>query len=270
MLNAHSEVIAPPECGFLQWWFKKYKSKISSGQTEYVDDFIKDLQKSKKIETWNLNYNLLREDIVKCKPSSFGGLGAQVYLAYALQKNKKVTVIVDKNNYYVYHLSELKEIWNDAKYIFMVRDGRDVACSYKALKNLDSNSSYKPRLPVDIDGIAMEWNNINTGILLFLNSLPKDKYIFVRYEDLLLNTEGELTRIMDFLNLNFEAAMTLYFQQNQSNQEEPLSTLDWKRKTLEKPDINNIGKYKKLLSNDEVQIFNKLNEKLLLKFGYRL
>lgn len=266
MLNAHSEIIAPPECGFLQWWFKKYNGWDSKASEAKVEEFISDLKTSKKIETWNLDYDSLKEDILEDKPKNYADLTTLVYLSYAKHKGKNIKTIVDKNNYYVYHLALTKKIWKKAKFIFMIRDGRDVACSYKALRSLDSKSPYKPHLPYQILEIAKEWNWINSEVMQFLNNLPKEEFIIIRYEDLILVAERELMKICAFIGIKYQAEMLLYFQENQ----EPLSTLDWKRKTLEKPDQNNIGKYKQLLNEEEVKVFNNVNKELLLKFGYKL
>ena len=271
MLNTHSQIVAPPECGFVQWWFAKYKEiDFGSKDETTIDGFIYDLKTSKKIETWELNYQQLKADILREKPKNYGKLCEVIYLNFANKKNKKPTVIIDKNNYYLNHLCELKIIWPEAKFILLVRDGRDVLCSYKALKNIVTNSPYKPNLPFALEEIAKEWTMNNKIIIKFFKTLMDSEHTTLRYEDLIQNTELVLTKVCDYLELEFEPSMLNYYKFNRKNKEEPIATIDWKRKTLEKPDGTNIGKYKHILKKKEVNRFNKIGHSILNQFNYEL
>ena len=58
IINAHSLYCVPPECGFVQWLYDKYghwKQELVSNR-EFVDSFLTDLEKCRKIETWNLDF----------------------------------------------------------------------------------------------------------------------------------------------------------------------------------------------------------------------
>jgi hypothetical protein len=92
----------------------------------------------------------------------------------------------------------------------------------------------------------------------------------IRYEDFVEESELYLTKVCDFLGLNFESSMLDYFIKNAKEQDEPLSSLDWKKKTLEKPDKENIGKYKVELEENSITEFNTIAKDLLLKFKYDL
>ena len=62
--------------------------------------------------------------------------------------------------------------------------------------------------------------------------------------------------------------MLNYHKENRQNQVEPLETMDWKKKTLEKPDPSEIGKYRDVLSEKEIDTFEDIAEKVLSKFKY--
>lgn len=271
MVSNHQNLIVPPECGFLQWWYPKYESwtiEDSSNQVK-VDEFIADLKTSKKITTWKLDYEKLSQRIVETSPSNYAELASQVYLQYA--EGRGQTDIVrwgDKNNYYINHLELLVSIYPNAQFLFITRDGRDVACSYKALKDLKTESQFKPELPTKIDEIAKEWVSNNQRILDFSKGLSKENYHFLRYEDLVENPEIELRIVTDFLGLEYSPNMLNYHKENRQNQVEPLETMDWKKKTLEKPDPSEIGKYRDVLSEKEIDTFEDIAEKVLSKFKY--
>jgi len=271
MLNAHPQIISPPECGFLHWWYSKYKDWNSSYNASHeIDTFILDVKSSKKMEDWNLDFDKLKQNIIQKNPQNYSELGEVVYLLFAEQKGKKPLIIADKNNYYTNHLDDLKEIWPTAKYILVIRDGRDVACSYFNIEKLVTDSPYKPKLSNDINTIAREWVDNNNNIIDFINSFDDARGLIVRYEDVVTSPEFFLAKVCSFLGVDFNQEMLTYYIKNAEQQDEPSSTLDWKMKTLEKPDENNIGKYKAELSKENCNEFNAIAESLLEKFNYKI
>lgn len=271
MLNSHSLINATPECGFLHWWYKKYADwDLSCVNSNRLDQYLSDLESSKRIEDWKMDYTLLKEKIIQEKPENYAKLGELVYIFYGEQKGKSAKIIADKNNYYVNHYEDLNEIWPDAKYILVVRDGRDVACSYLNIETLVTNSPYKPKLSTDIITIANEWSTNNQNIIDFSKSIPKSQFMAIRYEDFVTESDFFLTKVCSFLGLHFEPEMLNYFIKNAKEQDEPLSSLDWKKKTLEKPDKENIGKYKTELDKQKIDEFNMVAKAILQKFNYEI
>ena len=266
MLNSHPKIVSPPECGFLHWWYAKYKDwdKKKSSSQEKVEYFVEDVLQSKKIETWNLEQESLVKAILDRTPSNYAQLCLIVYLEYARIRKSEPEVIVDKNNYYIHHLDVLEKIWPDALYIHLIRDGRDVACSYLDVKELNSTSPYKPKLSTNISEIAQEWNLNNLHIERFVNRRPVEERIKVRYEDLVSEPEDSLKNLCKLLEIPFSSKMLNYFLYN----DEPRSTSDWKLKTFKKPDKQNIGRYKNKLTESEISQFNIVAEESLKRSGY--
>lgn len=267
MISSHSSVIVPPECGFIQWWYSDYKDwtvELSKCETA-IKQFILDLKSSKKIETWNLDYNAL-ENLIKIKqPKSYKELTSLVILQYGYQQGKSPTVLGDKNNYYINHLQTLNTIYADAKYLIIVRDPRDVTCSYLNVNSLETQSKYKPQFPDSISDIAKDWVENNLKILQFLKSVNTENYTLVRYEDLLLKPQDELQKCTKVLNLQFEDQMLNYYK----NKMEPSALLDWKKKTNEQIDTSNINKYLDQLSSSDISEIKAISGDLMKTFGYK-
>ena len=97
MLNAHSKITVPPDSGFALWFAKKYRN-ISEFNESVYSDFVTDLLKAKKFETWELNYNDLLSLINKEQPKIYVELIELVYKAYAIKQNKHPFIFGDKNN----------------------------------------------------------------------------------------------------------------------------------------------------------------------------
>lgn len=268
MLDSHQEITVPPECGFLHWLSDKYKSRDFSKLNQFVNEYLIDLCNSKKIETWNIDFNKLRNYIDSTKPVSYFNLCMLVYLIYAYKFGKNPRVVGDKNNYYIKHIYELDEISQNAKYILIVRDCRDVVQSYRELRNLKSDSPYKPNLNTDPFEISKEWTENNKNILKFFNQISKDRYFIIRFEDLIMSTRQTLINICKWLDLDFDDKMMRYYLENKEKELEPASTLDWKMNTLKKPMQNKVGIYKETLSDEEVDKVNQVANEMLTRFSY--
>lgn len=265
MLNAHPSVIAPPECGFMQWWYNKYNDwEQKDNFSNRMNQFIEDLFNSKKIESWHLCKADLRVFLQKQSPKNYNELTACVYLAYG-NKRSTAEVLIDKNNYYIHYLDLLTKMWPKAKFIHLIRDGRDVACSYRGVNKLNTKSVFKPILPEKIEDIAEEWMENNFQISQLSKSYD---YLLVRYEDLLEKPENTLDIVCNYLNLNFDSQVLSYYELKEAFLTEPKETLDWKLKTKEKPDAKRIGQYHTTLNKEEVTIFEGIAAKELKKYGY--
>ena len=267
MMSSHSSIVVPPESGFIQWWHKIYKDWTieNSKSNEDISRFISDLKTSKKIETWELDYIALSDLIKQRTPNSYAELASLVILQYGLQNKKQPTVLGDKNNYFIDHLNLLNQIYPDAKYLVIVRDCRDVVCSYLNVNSLATDSKYKPKFPETIKEMSLDWLNKNTEILRFLESIDSKNYRLIRFEDLLVRAKEELQKCTEVLALEFEDQMLDYYKNNM----EPSALLDWKKKTNEQIDKGNTQKYLEQLSTTEIEEIMSVSGALMSKFDYQ-
>lgn len=263
MLNAHSKITVPPESGFALWYADKYSGDHDYDQKIY-ESFADDISQAKKFETWGVSRELLLEAITRNKPDSYVGMVDSVYEAYALRSGKKSTVFGDKNNYYVDHIDKLRKYFPDSKLIFLFRDGRDIAVSYKNIEQEKINSNYVPRLSKDIEVIAQEWADNVQNFLCVIDK--SDNAIAIKYEELITSPKDELSRIFGFLGEEFEENTLSFYEFN----DEPKEFLQWKSKTLESVDNKNVNKYKKYLTSEEIERFNRVAERELVMLEYKI
>ena len=138
MLNAHSDVVAPPECGFIQWNLKTFQEKTYLTETDRIR-FVDCVIKSKKMETWGITSSEIYSSIDLERIHTYSNYCKAVLKTYARVRSNKPNpkVLVDKNNYYLSHLDEIQKAIPDANYIHLVRDVRDVALSYLNLNKIN-------------------------------------------------------------------------------------------------------------------------------------
>ncbi len=266
MMSSHSSVIVPPECGFIQWWYDTYKdwNVENSSSTEAVDAYISDLKTSKKIETWQLDFVALKELIQSKSPKNYSELSSLVIFQYGIQNNKTASILGDKNNYYIHHLERINTIYPEAKYLVIVRDCRDVVCSYLKVNSLDTTSKYKPKFPETIKEMSLDWVKKNETILKFLEGIHPDKYTLIKYEDLLKQPELELKKCTNVLGISYQDQMLEYYK----NKMEPSELLEWKKKTNESIDKNNTKNYLNQLTPAQIDEIMSVSGSLMSKLGY--
>ncbi len=262
MLNAHSKITIPPESGFTHWLASKYKD-VKFTQKIY-NQFVIDLFASKKFETFGLHQVDVLSLISKKQPQTYENLIELVYRSYALKQNKDSLIYGDKNNYYINHISELLDIFPSSKLVFIIRDGRDVAVSYKKINESVINSLYKPMLPTNIQDMAKEWIKNAESLKYYVNSDTECHSIFIKYEDLIENPKNTITKVLNFLGLKYEEQILEFYNHN----DEPDDFLQWKGKTTEKIDSSNTKKYKLELTKEEIDEYNSIASNTLEFFGY--
>jgi hypothetical protein len=156
----------------------------------------------------------------------------------------------------------------DAHFIHIIRDGRDVACSYRVLSASKIDSQYAPRLPHDITEIALDWaGNIRSAIASFENNRWKNVHE-IRYEDMVTDPAAELKKVCESINEEYDPCMLEYASQEKMNEHEPVEFLQWKSKTLEKPSFKDIGKYKSELTGEQIALFEATAGEILQRYNY--
>jgi len=272
LLHNHRDLVVPPECGFALWWQGKYGdwSAGDAGDRSRREAFLADLFHSRKIETWGLDVNALREAIVQEQPASYPKMVALVYAAYAQSIGKRARRWGDKNNFHVRHISRLHRLFPRAQFVHIVRDGRDVACSYRAVMSRRSDSDYAPQLPVDIREIAEEWTSNLRHAIEDLSSLPSHQFDELRYEDLVANPSASLRDLCGFLGITYDPEMLLFHVRNRLEHQEPPAFLQWKANTTREISSAQVGKFRKLLAPDEIRAFESIAAPILERYGYTL
>lgn len=132
---------------------------------------------------------------------------------------RKKHLVGSKNPDYLRHLGTLHKLWPKAKYIHIIRDGRDVClCASDRWKNSDVQG-FPFLLYEKPDRIFDEWKEdpvITTALWWewvvglgrdFGRSLGPEMYYEMRYEDLVSRPRGECVALCEFLEIPFDDAM---------------------------------------------------------------
>jgi hypothetical protein len=267
ILHAHSKISIPPEAGFTMWLYQKYRDYSPN----HLNSFLEEMSETKKIENWNINWGILKEYLHVKSPVSYPELIDLIYRFYGETVGKHNVRWGDKNNFYLNYIDQIKEIFPNAIFIHIVRDGRNVACSYKRLSKKKFISQEAPKLPSDIYEIAAEWhNNLNT----IHNSFEKLNFknvIEIRLEDLTEHPRKVIVEILKFIGEEYEKDVLNYFRMEETMGGEPSQyLLEWKEKNTKPIQRELKDKYKEILTSSEINVFNRIAIKNLSYYNYSI
>ncbi len=119
-----------------------------------------------------------------------------VYIFHRLYaENPSCTTHLEKTPFHALSLDQIKQIFPDAKIIFLARDSRAVTSSLVQAGRSWGNSW----APHNYRGAALEWNRHVRAIRDWRSRNPNHPFLQVHYEDVLVDTRGELEKILRFL-----------------------------------------------------------------------
>ncbi|MEQ9624757.1 sulfotransferase family protein [Coleofasciculus chthonoplastes] len=162
---------------------------------------------------------------------------------------------IEKTPQHVLRLKFLLKHFPNAKFINMFRDGRDGYCSARHHQNVPQGKS--------IVRYASYWKKcVNAR----LRQGENDKIWDVKYEELTTNPEQVVRQIMNFLGEEYDARQIepQYYSQNRITQD----TRQEFRKLSKSIDQSSQERWKKELTESEVQQFHKIAGRELQILGY--
>lgn len=265
MLTCHPNIVVPPEGTFA---LDLASTNGHAGTLPAVEDFVTSVLAHPKMELWGLDREELIEHLHEQRPDSLRGLCAEVYRFYGLQMGKRDFIWGDKNNTYLNSIRLLGRLYPDALFLHIVRDGRDVVCSYRALGRVPGK--YAPRLPQSIAGASLNWGYNVDRIRRGFDAVGWDRVHEVRYVDLVRNPVRTLQGVAQFLGLEFSPDMLTFDQKNREAQLEPAEFDAWKAATKRPLTVASVERWRRELTPSDVSVVEYLVGRLLRTYSYKL
>jgi hypothetical protein len=224
IFDHHSQVAIPGESYFLPTLWVRYRAKPD------IDRLLADIDCVPQVREWGVRAREVRA-LLPDRPT-FADVVQALYGRYARGRGKPR--FGDKTPHYMRHLEVLEIAFSRPRYVHIVRDGRDAALSFAAMRA-------KPRArwiwPRGIADFACRWRHEVEAARAFGAAVGRERYLELRYEDLVARPEAVVRDVCDFLDLSFEPAMLDYHRDrdlevdpNHSRLAEPVSPglRDWR------------------------------------------
>ena len=222
---------------------------------ELVQDVVKSVNLS-PVPLLSSDALLTMDEVLnRCDTRSLTAIQDGVYRTVMDHEQKDGWVCKSNDN--IHYLEELEEAFGEtARYLFLYRDGRDVALSFR-------KAHIGPKHPYVC---AQEWAEIQKQMMEWEDKIGS-RVLRVKYETLLANQTEEVTKICDFLGVPFDEAMLNPGKSKEAQRTAGKSDL-WKN--LDKPIMkNNCGKYLKD-DPENIKIYESVAADCLTNLGYEL
>jgi len=257
ILSSHPRIYIPPESNFIPRYFgSEPRGTFSRNQSIEI---MKGIQ---NYRTFFKDWKHERPDPVTLVDSlqylTPANLLNTLYIQYASYYDAQRWG--DKSPIYSDYVELINEIFPQAQFIHIIRDGRDVVLSM--LKSYQTIRFFY----FDIYYAARIWKERVNKARIAGNRIGPEKYYEVRYEDLTSSPANEIRNICQYLGEDFFENMTAPYS-TAADFHHSIGIHSGTRKPL---NTGSVGKWKTSMSLKDQRVFNSIAGVLLADLGYEL
>lgn len=252
MFDSHPDMAVVYESFFVSRLLRS-RARYEGPEGFAADRFAADLAAHFAFETLGMSEPEVA-DALAPPPADTAGAIRRVYGRYAEGQGKER--YADKTPMYVQVIPTLAAGLPEARFVHIIRDGRDVALGYM----------HAPWGPMRLADASLYWKrNVDRGRTAGARLGPQ-RYREVRYEQLIDEPEPVLRELCDFLELAFDPAMLRYYERSN----EVLSTINNPQyhRGLSMPITKGMRDWRAQMGEGDVAVFEALAGDTLAAAGY--
>jgi hypothetical protein len=258
MLNQVKEIAAPHPPHILHSFFPllpKYRDlNIDANFFQLAED-ICDFVKANPV-SWEMDEIQAGDLVAKCAQHSLIALYSAVYELYA--ERKGATIWCNKSMANLYFIPDIEANGLNPIYIHLVRDGRDVAASFRKAIVGEKH----------IYHLAKQWKQDQETSEQLAKKYAPERYILVLYEDLIHEPENTMKSLFTRLGLPFDSEVMNFYKTDEAKHTAEAGKM-WNNVT--QPVMKkNSNKFLSLLSPEEINLFESIAGDTLEHFRYKL
>lgn len=257
ILNSHSNIAIPHPPHILKNFFKLEPLYGNLAEGSNFKRLVNDVVRLVELHSYPWEMKIDRDKVCAAvKEKNLINIYFSVYEQYRLHTGKKRWGC--KSTFMINHVALIRHYYPHARFIYMVRDGRDVAASAKSAIFNHYSVYY----------IAKLWREEQLTGIYWLNKLPRENILLLKYEELLNNPESTVYNICSFLGEDCEERMFDFFNTQEAKKSGSLSRA-WQN-TSSPIMRDNIGKFKTALKTPEITLFEAIAGRELDYLAYKL
>ncbi|MFN2182757.1 MAG: sulfotransferase family protein [Anaerolineae bacterium] len=257
MLGSHSRIYIPPESDFIPNFFLHRPTKDLSDE-EIVRFLHTIFDHYRFVKEWQGEPPEPDQFALSMPDRTPAAYLDTLYSAYARQYGAQRWG--DKTPIYASYVDLIHEIFPNAQFLHIIRDGRDAALSM-----LDKYE--RDEFHVDIFFAARNWVRRIRSAQRAGSQLGPDLYYELRYEDLIEDPESELRAVCEFLGETYEPGMVEY---HQTARERIPANSHFFSNVRNPPSRQRIGRWQEEMPERDQRLVQAVAGKLLVELGYPL
>ncbi|MEA2555186.1 MAG: hypothetical protein QOI60_517 [Actinomycetota bacterium] len=201
VFDAHPDVAMPMESHFIDQLANRWGAFAPAGRLDH-DALFHALKRH--LRRMQIDEAEARRRVTALVNPGVTDVVEAIFRVYADANGKRRWA--DKTPGYVVTMPLLADLWPDAKFVHLIRDGRDVALSY-----LD-----QPFGPKRVPDAAQLWRRRVSIGRRNGAVLGPSRYLEVRYEEIVADPQARLAELCDFLDLRFDPAMLDFHERSEA------------------------------------------------------
>ena len=210
IVDAHPQITITPEAHWIPRFFEERRGLTSEGMV--TPELIRHLLENPKFA----HFSICREELLTLVPNGqsmhYASLVTGIFELYGKARGK--ALVGNKTPDSARRIRTLHTLWPEARFVHLIRDGRDVALSFmnwsKVLQKKPGNFPTWKEDPVST--AALWWElNVRCGRNAAEWLGPK-LYYEIRYESLIATPAKECAALCDFLGLPYEDVMLRFHE----------------------------------------------------------
>ena len=219
-----------------------------------ANSFLEIVLNNSNYRRLDLDQSMVESAVADAGPSNAAD-GVRVVLGVFAEREEK-PLYGDKTPGYVVQIPELASMFPEARFVHLIRDGRNVALSYIE----------RPWGPATVGEAAMYWRSRVGRGRVAGKELGSNRYLEATYEDLVSDPEVLVRRICEFLDLAFDPGMLQYRKAAErfiafSHQPEAFTA-------LVRPPTSGLRDWSNAMSQSDIALFEAIAGELLVDLGY--
>jgi sulfotransferase family protein len=251
MLDRSPELAVPDESYFVPQLAHRHRGTVDP--TAFVDD----LRRLPTLVEWDLKPDAVAE---RLRPGMTAGEAVSaVFATYAAERGKERWG--DKTPLYMQHLATLERLFPGARFVHLIRDGRDAALSFLSVApGLMTEGWGHPR---DAQGFACQWATEVAAARGLGSRVGPARYLELRYEELVADPEAALREVCAFAALDYDPGMLDYVGRTDSARKAH-------QQRLNEPPRAGVRNWRTELSEDDRRRFEEVAGAMLGELGYEV
>lgn len=252
IFNAHPDLAMAHEPQFMGTVVRKRRALQRGGFD--LGRFLETIYKNSNYRRMELGREELEAALSSDPPGNLPDAVRAVFSLWAEGQGKPL--YGDKTPGYIIQIPELARLFPEARFVNVVRDGRNVALSYLE----------RPWGPSTIAEGALYWRSRVGRGRRAGRALGPARYIEVRYEDLVADTEAQVRRVCEFLDLPWKPEMLRYHEDAArfvADSHEPDAF-----RNVARPPTKGTRDWSEVMTDSEIAVFDAIAGDLLRDLGY--
>jgi hypothetical protein len=262
MVDAHPLIAITPEMHWITYHFKKWKHSKPDGLV--TPELISELAEHRRFAQFEIGREEFEGLLGPGEQVSYPSFLNGIFDLYGRVKNKPL--VGNKTPAYVRSISSLHALWPEAKFVHIIRDGRDVCLSIMNWKKAGRNAGRYATWNEDpVSTTALWWERkVRLGREAGA-SLGPELYHEIRYESLVSRAVEECTRLCEFLDVPYDDAM-VRFHEGKTRTDLPDARKNAKKAWL--PITSGLRNWRSEMPDEDVERFEAAAGDLLGELGY--